>query len=208
LHYAIAPWQYELLERLGIDKDRIQLADLSNPAGFRDLIVPSRLSRDQVIHPAAARYMRERLCPHADGTSPQIGKRLYLTRSGTAGRQLLNESEIIARLKAANFAVVDPGSMSLAQQIDLFADAEVIVSPGGGALTNLIFAPKDARVITLSAQDHLMVTYPSLAAAIGQRHWWCCGPSFPRNPNRFWIWTMFDYEIPLRDLDLCLEQAL
>lgn len=61
------------------------------------------------------------------------GRRLYLARrsQGIREARLLNERSLIERFKRAGFSIVDTGSMSLGEQIELFSGAEVIAGPGG-----------------------------------------------------------------------------
>jgi capsular polysaccharide biosynthesis protein len=79
-------------------------------------------------------------------------RRLYLTRSAATShwsRQLENEGELIALLQARGFEVIDPGKMSIPQQIEMFSEAAMIVAPHGSALANIMFAPPGCAVIDL-----------------------------------------------------------
>jgi tetratricopeptide (TPR) repeat protein len=202
-----ATWQISLLHRLGIDHSRLRSVDFTEPLGMNNLIVPSRLSKDMVAHPDAVRFMRNRLVPDADELTPRAGKRVYLSRNAQSGRAMLNEAAVIKKFRKAGFSVVDTSRMSLDEQIDLFADVEVIAGPGGAAITNALFAPRDAKVISLSSTDVTCHTFTSISSAIGQDLWILNGISFAR-PNPHWIWSMFDFEIDERDIDLCLRHVL
>jgi capsular polysaccharide biosynthesis protein len=67
--------------------------------------------------------------------------RLYVSRSGTPGtsRQIINEEDLVARLRELGFSVLDPGTISLADQIARFARSSIIVGPHGAGLANILF---------------------------------------------------------------------
>ena len=77
----------------------------------------------------------------ADQDGQNNRRRIYVSRNGNAGaaRQITNENDLIAQLKPLGFAVVDPGAMSLAEQIRCFANASIVVGPHGAGLTNILF---------------------------------------------------------------------
>lgn len=83
-------------------------------------------------------FPAERLGAMAD---PQARLRLYVSRNGQAGtiRQILNEEELLAKLKPLEFQVVDPGTTTLAAQGELFSRASIVVGPHGAGLTNILF---------------------------------------------------------------------
>jgi hypothetical protein len=197
-----AAWQLDLIARLGIGRDRWVFTDFSVPVRLARLISPPRLAKDLVVHPAAVRFLRETFVPNEAALKPRAGKRLYLARDAQ-GRALLNESEVMARFVAAGFRVVNPGVMTLDAQMELFSDAEVIAGPGGAALTNILFAPRDAKIIALASDDVLTETFSSMAAALGQEYWLCTGPAFAR-AHRYWIWTRYNFILDLDDVDACL----
>ena len=137
------------------------------------------------------------------------GRRLYLARrsQGIREARLLNERNLIERFKRADFSIVDTGSMSLGEQIELFSGAEVIAAPGGAAFTNILFAPKEARMLTLAPTGVIRETFTSIAHTIGQDAWCCAGVSYARSHPQ-WIWTTFDFEIKESDIDFALEMML
>jgi capsular polysaccharide biosynthesis protein len=103
--------------------------------------------------------------------------RLYLTRREYA-RRVTNEDEIVSLLRPLGFDVVDPGALSLNEQIAMFADAEVVISPHGGALTNVVFG-RDAAVIEIFDPDYINPCYYAMADRCDHEYWYVVGETEP-----------------------------
>lgn len=67
--------------------------------------------------------------------------RIFVSRSDASQRLLLDEQLITDYLiKKHGFKVVIPGLMSIAQQIEYFSNASIVVGPHGMGINNFIFA--------------------------------------------------------------------
>ena len=94
-------------------------------------------------------------------------RRIYVTRgASTNNRSVRNESAVLDTLGERGFENVDPGSMSVVDQIRTFAEAAVIVAPHGAALVNLVFASPGARVIELFPTGSLLPDFWRLASGV------------------------------------------
>ena len=74
-----------------------------------------------------------------------------------------NEAEVAGVLDRVRFTAVDPGALSVREQINTFAQAELIVGAHGAGLTNLAFASPGARAIELFPAGYLLPDYWWLA---------------------------------------------
>jgi len=77
-----------------------------------------------------------------------------------------NEAAVRDLLAAYGFQDVDPGHLSVAEQIATFAQAELIVATHGAGLTNIVFASPGARVIELFPAGYLLPDYWWLASVV------------------------------------------
>ena len=66
-----------------------------------------------------------------------------------AGRPLHNEAEVAARLSRLGFVGVEPGTMSLEEQIRTFHAADHVVGVGGAAMTNIVFCREPGTKVTM-----------------------------------------------------------
>lgn len=113
--------------------------------------VANTLARDY-MGAMADLYMR-----HYETAAPPAGpgRRLYLSREGAAIRRVTNEPAIVAMLSRHGFEIVEPGAIPFSRQIELFRSADIIVSPHGAALANLMFCRPGTRVFEFFPADYI-----------------------------------------------------
>jgi len=116
---------------------------------------------------AGMSYLRSRAVGHLPArTGPAPRRRIFVRRASEL-RQLLNEADLIERLAARwGFEAVQPETLSFAQQVQLFQDADFVAGAHGSALTNCLFCRPGTEVLTITAPfaDNL----PSWAGALGE----------------------------------------
>ena len=76
--------------------------------------------------------------------------KLFITRQNSSFRNLINEGDVVEHLKANNFRIVDLNNYSILEQIKLFSNADVIVSPTGSGLTNIVFCNEATKVVEIA----------------------------------------------------------
>ncbi len=103
------------------------------PCRFADVVMPScPIGRDGSKNPYAWAdvlwWIRMQFMP----TKPLGQRRLYCTRGNAKLRNVVNEAEVIALLVGEyGFETVNLATLSVREQIDITADAELLVAPGG-----------------------------------------------------------------------------
>ena len=115
---------------------------------------------------------------------------------------MLNEAAILERLAARGFEVVDPGAISISQQIELAASAEAVIGPFGAGMNMLLFAPPDAVVIELKYQTNSMDINPWLSERIGQRYKAILGTPEIAGDNRL----NYDFVVEPDQVELALDE--
>ena len=75
--------------------------------------------------------------------------RIYISRKLAVRRHLSNENEIMPMLRKHNFRKVYLEKMTIMEQVELFRRASHVISAHGAGLTNVLFAPKDARILEI-----------------------------------------------------------
>ncbi len=72
--------------------------------------------------------------PNAQGT-----ERIFVTRSPSAGRTIINMADVSVVLRNHRIEMIDAAQLSWPQQVDLFGSARLIAGIHGAGLTNLVF---------------------------------------------------------------------
>jgi capsular polysaccharide biosynthesis protein len=133
-------WQLEVMELLGI-ADRPMIL-VPRPMRFSTLIVPDAGARlDSFLHPQQVASLAT--FPFRD---PRKGKRIWLSRrqlSEVRGR-VLEEGAIEDRLAERGWMVISPELLSVRQQLETMADAEILGGFIGSAFHTLLLA-RDIR---------------------------------------------------------------
>lgn len=147
---AGAGFQRDLLTMFGLQPD--QWIDAGEVPHVRAecLVVPGLPAATVMNPPWVVDLLRTRLLPDGDGGVAEPRRPIYLTR-GTQlnNRRVVNEAEVLELLTERGFTVVDPGALSVAEQIRACAGASIIVGAHGAGMTNLMFAGPGAAVVEL-----------------------------------------------------------
>jgi len=172
-----------LLERIGITAER-RIDSMQVPHVRADcLVVPGLPGIEQ--HPAwVTQFLRDRLLTPSYERVP--GRCVYITRGASKNnRAVLNEGDVVDALDAHGFVAVDPGALTIDDEIRTFAEADIVVSAHGAALSNIVFMSPGARVIELFPASHVMPCYWKLAGTVpGLDYRYLCGVGPERQPDR------------------------
>jgi len=198
-------YQRQLLELAGIPGPWIQPRRGHTVTADR-MLVPSNPNWALEAPPATVEWLRERLRPST--TAAGGPHRLYVTRGTTPRtRRYVQEPELWPHLEKRGFTRLDPGSLTVQEQIDVFSRAEVIVSPHGAGLTNVTFSPRGVKVLELFASTYVHLGLWSICKAIDAdyRYLVADGPGGPDGPN---AGTLDDVSIPVQRVLSNLDEML
>jgi capsular polysaccharide biosynthesis protein len=137
------------------------------------LLLPSFVSEPTTgfLPAACLAYLRTRIFERL-GVDPAAAptRRLYVSRAGTHHRRVLNEPEIIERLRERGFEVCCPERLSFEEQVRLFHSAEVVIGSRGAGLANMLFSSR-LKVLELTSRSPFAgACYFSLAHALGHQY--------------------------------------
>ncbi len=155
-------FQRELLALAGYGNAEIIDSVVTPHVQAERLVVPGIPGPDLDIPPWVVEFLRSRLLPAQQASATE---RVYITRGAQRhSRSIVNEAQVRDVLDQFGFRAVDPGTLSVSEQIELFRSAAVIVSPHGAALANLVFASPGAAVLELFPPDYINTCYYGLLA--------------------------------------------
>jgi capsular polysaccharide biosynthesis protein len=163
----ILPFQDETLSALGIQNEK--LIDCQVNLQAKRLVVPSFVNhyllkhrtyvKPHVIPKWACDFLRKEFLHISNRDCSESNEYIYISRENALYRKILNEEELIKHLDAFGFIKVTLESMTVAQQIQLFSCAKVIVAPHGAGLANLVFCKPGTKVIELFSPKYMPAYY-------------------------------------------------
>lgn len=89
----------------------------------------------------------------APSVNSQGSDRLLIDRSDTTSRRILDHERIYNQLIDMDFRVIKLSEHSYAEQIRIFNNAKVVISPHGAGLTNIIFS-RNCHVLEVFSRSH------------------------------------------------------
>ena len=101
--------------------------------------------------PELIKYVQEKLLSSALTQNPSfdMSKKIFISRKDSNIRNVLNEDEVFNILKPYEFQRYELSKLSVIDQIHLFNQAEIVVSPQGTGLANTIFCNKNVKIIEI-----------------------------------------------------------
>lgn len=160
-------FQRQTLARMGIDESRIV-----------ETVSDQYLSCDRLLHiemENAINMKMNRFIPlwlkHRFQVAPQPGERLklYISRPEGVRRGISNEAELRPHLEAAGFTMMAMEGLTVDEQVALLSRVDVLMSPHGGALTNMVFCRPGIKVVEILSR-HVYPYYYGLAEMCGHRY--------------------------------------
>jgi capsular polysaccharide biosynthesis protein len=161
---AAAKWQRDLLELAGLGDHHVVETRKHRAVSADRLVVPCLPNPKEVAPRATIEWLRSRL---PAGDIEGLPKRIYVTRgSARNSRRMVHEEAFMPLLEQRGFVRIEPGGMSVRDQIDQYAAAEVIVAPHGAALTNLVFARPGVRVLEMFPASYVNACFWAITDSI------------------------------------------
>ena len=166
----------ECLTRVGYGKDRIIRVPPGQIAWFEHLWVPSfpffaeQKTNTLMWAPEASHFIRSALGVPLERQGDKPPRRLFITRRNAKWRYLKDEDKIFAAIQPFGFELIDPGDLSLEEQINIASEAEIIMGAFGAAMNLHQFAPQGTHVVELKLEQVEMDIHPTIATEIGQFH--------------------------------------
>lgn len=154
---AATAYHKELLALAGLDRLPVIATSKHRAVRAERLLVPSLPNPHEIAPPWMTDWVRAQFPPRDTVGRP---RKLFVTRGGGPNtRRLVDEPELWPLLERRGFVRIDPGELSVQEQIDHFAAAETVVAIHGAALTNLVFCRPGVRVLELFAPTYVKHCY-------------------------------------------------
>jgi len=84
--------------------------------------------------------------------APEFRSKIYIRREEANYRKILNEADLIDKLRKQEFEIINPHHFEILEQMKIFSNAKIIISPHGSNLSNIIFCKKGTKIIEISPE--------------------------------------------------------
>ncbi|MBD2165780.1 glycosyltransferase family 61 protein [Calothrix membranacea FACHB-236] len=166
----------KLLQEVGFGEERLIKIDQSSHIKFENLIVPAFVAGKNLPKWVPSFYKNifftEILPP---------SKLVYISREDAQYRRIINSDEVENLVTSFGFTKYVISELSPIQQREVFSSANIIVSPHGAALSNLVYSQKNLKLLEIFSPHHVDVTYWTMIQAIEAEYWYILGKQTPRN---------------------------
>jgi hypothetical protein len=142
-------YQQRSLELLGVDmKKIINGAEYPYIEG-EILIVPSWPGPNSFYQRWVIDYIRTEMFSRVRPATMSFSKKIFVSREKSSRRRFDNEEELFSQLKDIGFTRYYLEDLTFDDQIHLFANADVVISPQGSSLINIIFCKPETAVVEI-----------------------------------------------------------
>lgn len=146
-HFLLESFISETLELLKIPYETY---DIEKKIKINKLLVTSHASpagnyNNQLIH-KVSKDLKEKSKNQLEKNYP---KKIWLSRKNQDRRVLLNEDDITRYLSEKGYEIIYPELISISEQVNLFNNAEVVISLHGASLTNIMYMNQNKKVLEI-----------------------------------------------------------
>lgn len=195
---ALALWMLDSLGAIGVAKDDLLEITLDKSYRYRDALLISSvedISRS-IIEPMAADIL-SRCEPSQPGP-----RHLYLSRRNNTRRSILNADELEALAENLGYAIIRPEEHSFIEQARIFSRASAIAAPEGAALTNTIYVPPGARILTFLSQNEMFPFFNDIAIMKGHHHRKIACAAERDEYGAHYIWAPYSVDLDIAEAHL------
>jgi len=162
---------------------------------------------DCLISPESVSFLRRVLLDRQGNRrgTEALPRRIFLARRGR--RRAYNQDEVFAVFEREGFVKIYPEDHGLAEQADIFSNADMVAGPSGAAWANLVFCRRGAMGICWVDQIVAAVgMFSTLAHVVGFNLRYVTYSSLLRNASDFYSAPyVVDVNAVARELDMMLS---
>ena len=148
--------------------------------------------------------LRSFLLAHFVTASPTVSKRkIYISRQKAPRRRIVNEDEVEAFVTSRGYEKVFMEDLDFKAQVNLMNQADRLISLHGAGLTNMLFMPKDSRVLEMRhEEDRYRNCYFTMCSELDIPYYYifCKGEIPGQDP------TVADHIVDMSKLKKCVDQ--
>jgi tetratricopeptide (TPR) repeat protein/capsular polysaccharide biosynthesis protein len=188
LNSSEQPFQQQTLTALGIPAAKVLSSDRHPYIQADQLIAPSFPGHLGWVEPWALEFLRNAFLPSPPVQGEQaedvLPKRLYISRNQADHRRVLNEAAVLQHLLPLGFVSIALETLAFSEQVALFSQAEVVIAPHGGGLTNILFCRPGTTVVELVSPRYIRHYYWVISDRLRLKHYFLASDGLTCEPIR------------------------
>ena len=115
---------------------------------FNNSVIPQFFNIKKSVY--ILKFFFDKILPNVK--APDFGSKIYIRRENANYRKILNEADLIKKLRLNGFEIINPQHFEILVQMKIFYNAKLIISPYGSNLSNIIFCKKGTKIVELSPE--------------------------------------------------------
>lgn len=187
------PFQHDTISMLGINPSLLISPKPNTHLVADSLVIPSLPGSG--MEPSASTIHLLRRIFLESTESEKNRRRIYISRNDAETRRLMNEQRLLAYLTPLGFEVYYLSTLSMSEQVMLFAAASLIVAPHGAGLANLSFSMPECCVIELMPETYVVDCFKVICDTLNIRYRRVmCQPVVPANNSHDMLVRIADFK--------------
>lgn len=199
------PYQKHMLTQLGIPMDRFIFSNDQLHIQAKELLVPGIPEHKDHIPLWSLEFLRGLFKPAS--TAISFGKKIFITRKKARNRKIINEDELLNLLQPLGFNVVALEELTVSEQVQLFAEADILIAPHGASQTNLIYSRPGTTIIELFSPGWIHYLYWSMSGQLGIKYYYLIAEGEAPGEDNFVIDKSADLFIDINKFRQVLNKA-
>ena len=168
-------FQRESIKKLGISNGQLVFCE-DHPYIQADELLVTSIEDPTMCSDFTCQQIRQLFLPESISTNR---RKLYLGRGNAKTRKMANEPEVRQALLNQDFEYVELDNFTVSEQAELFSSADIVVSPHGAALSNLVFCNPGTAVVELIHPHKNPRYYWDLSSRCNLRYTYLMTDAFP-----------------------------
>lgn len=199
--YNLKKFHLETLNLLGFPENRLLKIKDGMHLQCEKLFVPSMPGSTGDMPKWACEFLRESFLPEGLAEPYRL---IYISRGDALYREVINEKEVEDYLQTIGFKIFQMSELSFLEQVKIYAEARIVISPHGAGLSNTVFC-RNAKILEIFAPSYVNVCYWVLANQVGNEYYYHLGEDEPGNSPPPWRNFRVDMKIFKETLDKMLK---
>ena len=163
-------WLTDALHLFGLPSLPIYSVREVSGDNFKEILICNSFDAEGAMSPSSIDNIRR--ISGAFVSSNASAQDIFVSRQLWAGirpnyRTLLNESELIGIFKDAGFKTIYPETLSLQDQMQIFANARRIVGPSGSGMLNVVFSQPHSKVLDMESFTYTVRQHAKIYSSSG-----------------------------------------